>query len=194
MSTMKSLSASLALPATAGISVVQASGTTRELATTWVVSFSEPSTQFYMRLGDTRKTFREFNTTLQTWSTTTAGTLQSALNTALTSASPDGSAITCTVTRFNDDFTIVFSEAVEAPIALPAPSICGVYQPANVRDQYRSQIRLPSPSNECVTSTNTLARVGHTFQFRFEWEGQFALSKVMFVASRMIEPISGGCP
>lgn len=180
--------------ATAGISVVQASGTTRELATTWVVSFSEPSTQFYMRLGDTRKTFREFNTTLQTWSTTTAGTLQSALNTALTSASPNGSAITCTVTRFNDDFTIVFSEAVEAPIALPAPSTCGVYQPANVRDQYRSQIRLPSPSNECVTSTNTLARVGHTFQFRFEWEGQFALSKVMFVASRMIEPISGGCP
>jgi len=180
--------------ATGGISTVQASGTTREIATTWVISFTDPSSQFYVRVGNTRTSFREFNTTLQTWATTTAASLQNALNTALTGANPDGTNITCTVTRFNNDFTIVFSTAVEAPIALPAPSTCGVYLPANVRDQYRSQIRLPAPSNSCVTSTNTLARVGHTFQFRFEWEGQFALSKVMFVASRVIEPVGGGCP
>lgn len=180
--------------ATSGISVVKASGTTREIATTWTIKFTDPSTQFYLRLGNTRTTFKEFNTTLQTWSTTTASTLQQALNAALLTANPDETPITCAVTRNNDDFTIVFSTSVEAPIALPAPSTCGVYLPANVRDQYRSQIRLPSPSNECVTSTNALARVGHTFQFRFEWEGQFAISKVMFTASKLIEPVGGGCP
>lgn len=182
--------------ATDGISVVQASGKTAETATTWVITFTDPSNQFYVRVGNTRTTFREFNTTLQTWSTTTAASLQNAINTALSTANPDGTAITCTVSRFNDDFTIVFSAAVESPVAIPAPTVCSAYEPANVRDQYRSQIRLPTPSNDCVTSTGTLARVGHTFQFRFEWEGQFALSKIMFVASRLIEPVGGGgtCP
>jgi hypothetical protein len=180
--------------AIAGSSTVAASGKTAEIATTWKISFTDPSEKYYVRLSDTRKTFRGFNTTTQTWSTTTGATLESALNTALVGANPDGTNVTCTVTRFNDDFTIVFSSAVEAPVAIPSPDTCGIYLPANVRDQYRSQIRLPTPSNDCVTATNTLARVGHTFQFRFEWEGQFALSKVMFVGTRLIEPVGGGCP
>jgi hypothetical protein len=172
--------------AMAGSSTTQLSGKTQELATTWKISFTNPSDQFYVRLGNTRSSFAELNTSLQTWSTTTAGTLQSSMTSAGMPVS--------SVTRSGDDFTIVFSSAVESPIAIPAPSTCGAYQPANVKEQYRSQIRLPSPPNECVTSNNTLAKLGHTFQFRFEWEGQFALSKVMFVASRLIEKVSGGCP
>ena len=172
--------------AVSGISVVNFSGRTQELATTWKIAFTSPSAQFYVRLGNTRTSFLELNTTNQTWATTTAGTLQTAMQTA-------GMPVT-SVARENNDFTIVFSESVESPIAIPAPSTCGVYLPANVRDQYRSQIRLPTPSNECVTANNTLAKVGHTFQFRFEWEGQFAISKVMFTASRLIEQVGGSCP
>jgi hypothetical protein len=172
--------------AVSGISVVSFSGRTQELATTWKISFTEPSTQFYVRLGNTRTSFLELNTTNQTWATTTADTLRTAMQSA-------GMPVT-SVVRENNDFTIVFSESVEAPIAIPAPSTCQLYQPANVRDQYRSQIRLPTPSNECVTANNTLAKVGHTFQFRFEWEGQFAISKVMFTASRLIEQVGGSCP
>lgn len=172
--------------AVAGITTTTLSGKTQELATTWKISFTDPSTQFYVRLGNTRTSFAELNTNLQTWSTTTAISLQTAMTAV-------GMPVT-SVTRFNNDFTIVFSEAVESPVAIPAPSVCGAYQPANVRNQYRSQIRLPSPSNDCVTSTNTLARLGHMFQFRYEWEGQFALTKVMYSASRVIEPVGGGCP
>jgi hypothetical protein len=172
--------------AASNISTVQASGKTQELATSWKISFTAPATQFYIRLGNTRTSFAELNTNLQTWSTTTANSIQAALVSATMPVT--------SVTRFNDEFTISFSEAVEAPIAIPAPSVCDVYQPANVRNQYRSQIRLPMPSNECVTSTNTLARLGHTFQFRYEWEGQFALTKVVYSATRVIEQVGGGCP
>ena len=83
--------------------------------------------------------------------------------------------------------------AVEGPRVIAATPECGVYKPVNVKDQYRNQIRLPTPSNSCVTSTGTIARVGHSFQFRFEWEGQFALTKIMFHASRLVEPVGGNC-
>ena len=180
--------------AMSGITTSTLSGKTQELATAWKISFTEPSSQFYIRLGNTRTSFAEKNTTTQTWSTTTAATLQSALVVALTAAVGELLPSVLSVTRVNDEFTITFSEAVESPVAIPAPSTCGIYQPANVKDQYRSQIRLPSPSNECVTSNNTLARLGHSFQFRFEWEGQFALSKVMFNAAQLVEQVGGGCP
>lgn len=179
--------------AIAGIQGVPSGIKLVEIATTWKLDFVNPVSEFYVRLGNTRETYREFNTTTQTWQFTTASTLQAALNSALATANPDGTAITCTVTQNANAFTIVFSTAVEAPNVIPAPSVCGVYLPANVKDQYRSQIRLPNPPNDCVTSTKSLAKLGHSYQFRFEWEGQFALTKVMFVASRVIEPIGGTC-
>ena len=83
--------------------------------------------------------------------------------------------------------------ALEAPVAIAAASDCGFYKPVNIKDQYRSQLRLPTPDNSCVTSTGTLARVGHSFQFRYEWEGQFALNKIMFHASKLVEPVGGNC-
>lgn len=82
---------------------------------------------------------------------------------------------------------------LEAPVAIVAAEDCGFYKPLNIKDQYRSQLRLPTPDNSCVTSTGTLARVGHSFQFRYEWEGQFALNKIMFHASKLVEPVSGNC-
>lgn len=172
--------------AVAGISVVAFSGKTQELATTWKMVFTDPSTDFYIRQGNTRTSFQEKNTINQVWATTSAATLTSAMQAALMPVT--------TITRSGNDFLISFSEAVEAPVAIPSPSVCTLYQPANVRDQYRSQIRLPTPSNECVTSTNSLARTGHSFQFRFEWEGQFAISRVMFVASKLVENVGGSCP
>jgi len=83
--------------------------------------------------------------------------------------------------------------ALEAPVVIPSASECGFYKPVNIKDQYRSQLRLPTPDNSCVTSTGTLARVGHSFQFRYEWEGQFALNKIMFHASKLVEPVGGNC-
>lgn len=83
--------------------------------------------------------------------------------------------------------------ALEAPSVLVASEDCGVYKPLNLKDQYRSQLRLPTPGNDCVTSTGSLARVGHNFQFRYEWEGQFSLTKIMFHASKLVEPVGGAC-
>jgi hypothetical protein len=166
----------------------QYSGKTVSLASSWKLNFLNPSPYFYLRQANTRGVFTELSTIVLPWAGLTEATLLSALQNA-------GMPV-LSVTRFSDEFTVTFSTLTEAIVALPAKQSvltpgCGDYAPANIRDQYRSQIRLPSPSNDCVTSTGTLARVGHSFQFRFEWEGQFSLSKIMFIAQRLIDPVGG---
>jgi len=193
------------------VSFLQISGKTVTRAQKWTMSFvgSEMPEYFYMRVPDTvgdgkepfgvaggsNYMFKDRTTTLLRWA---SPSLPSAMQTALRNAGFSN----VVVTRSPDDanvFNLDFVDyKVEKPDIIPAylteTDSCGAFSPTDNKTQFRSQIRLPSPPDVCSDNTNQLTKIAQTFQFRIEWQGVLALSKVLVHAEKVVEKTGGGCP
>lgn len=100
-----------------------------------------------------------------------------------------------TINPYNINNTIAYCEA---PDLIPAYSEetdkpCGLFQPLDNRAQFRSQLRLPTPPDVCSVNSGSLTKVSHSFQFRIEWQGTLAVSKVLWHADKVVEPVGGTC-
>lgn len=191
-------------------------------ATSWILNFNEPPEYLYIIIrdtvgsvnpysrnylfsGDQTNAFLKSKTPLSfyqssklRYSTLSADTLRQALNSM-------GLGSNTTVTKVGDDsYQITFFNYnnvlsyVEAPDIIPSylqegEGQCGLFQPLDNRTQYRSQLRLPTPPDTCLPNSSSLTKVSQTFQFRIEWQGTMALSKVLWHADKVIQPSSGSC-
>ena len=193
------------------VSFLQSSGKTVTRAQKWQLTFTdtEMPDYFYMRvpdtIGDGKPPFGVSGTTsfllkdrtttlLQFKTPSLPANMQAALRVAgFTNAVVTRSLESASV--FNIDFGAFLVEKPDIiPASLTENDSCGAFTPTDNKTQFRSQIRLPSPPDVCSENTKQLTKVAQTFQFRIEWQGVLALSKVLVHAEKLVEQTGGGCP
>lgn len=135
------------------------------------------------------------------WATLTPASLRAALlamglgsNTTVTKTASVGADL-WQITFYNTNNQLSY---VEAPDIIPSYAVetanpCGPFKPLDNRPQFRSQLRLPTPPDDCSANSGSLTKISQTFQFRIEWQGSMALSKVLWHADKVIQPSSGSC-
>lgn len=64
----------------------------------------------------------------------------------------------------------------------------------NVREQYRTFIRIPDPSDECSQITKRMKRTGYEFQVRMAWTGFAQLNRLHVWSAVMSDSVVVGCP
>jgi len=193
------------------VSFLQIAGKSVTRAQKWTLTFvnQEMPDYFYMRVPDTvgdgkppfnisgnsNYIFKDRTTTLLQWSNPSlASNMQSALSTA--------GFTDCTVSRSVSDPNVFLLDfvnyKVEKPDIIPGflteSESCGEFSPTDNKTQFRSQIRLPSPPDDCSGNTGQLSKVAQTFQFRVEWQGVLGLAKILVHAEKVVEQKGGACP
>lgn len=79
-----------------------------------------------------------------------------------------------------------------APARNCAPEPCEM--PQDVREQYRTFVRLPLPSDACNVTVGRPIRTGYEFQIRLAWTGYAQLNQLMVWAIPKTEPLPSSCP
>jgi len=171
-------------------------------------STGQPYNRNYLFTGDqtnsilkTKGPFSSYVTQKLKWSELNPAVLKAEL---LRIGLGSNTSVTKTTTAGVDQWTITFYNAnnvlsyVEAPDIIPSylgetETPCGLFKPLDNRTQYRSQLRLPTPPDTCNANGGSLTKISQTFQFRIEWQGCMALSKVLWHADKVIQPTSGSC-
>lgn len=65
---------------------------------------------------------------------------------------------------------------------------------ADVREQYRTYLRLPEPTDLCSKLTHRMRRTGYEFQIRMWWKGYAQLNRLHVWTSPMSDSVVVGCP
>lgn len=79
-----------------------------------------------------------------------------------------------------------------APVRDCSTGGCLTFQ--NVREQYRTYLRLPTPAETCSQITRRRLRTGYEFQVRMAWAGFLQLNRLHVWARAMVDSVVTACP